>query len=73
MYSRMMSLCQHCRLESLEPTAFENLHLQRQGGTALHEMMLTVVVDGEGESDNLIPILIPAFHGQMQKWHRYFA
>ena len=31
------------------------------------------MVDGEGESNNLIPILIRAFHGQMQKWHHYFA
>jgi hypothetical protein len=39
----------------------------------LHEMMLTVTVDGKEESDNLTPILILAFRGLMQKLHHFFA
>ena len=39
----------------------------------VHVMMLTVGVNGKGESDNLIPTLIPAFHGLMQKWLHFFV
>jgi hypothetical protein len=39
----------------------------------LHEMMLTVTVDGKEESNNLTPILMLAFRGLMQKLHRLFA
>ena len=61
------------QVESLELTATGILGEQEQGGMVVHVMMLTVRVDGKGESDNLIHTLIPAFHGLMQKWLHFFV
>jgi hypothetical protein len=59
--------CQQYRLASLELTVSGNMREQEQGGMVPNKMMLTVGVDGERESNNLIHSLTHAYHGLMQK------
>ena len=73
MCSGVKHLYQQYQVESLELTATGNLGEQEQGGMVVHEMMLTAGVSGKGGSNNLIPTLIPAFHGLMQKWLHIFV
>jgi hypothetical protein len=59
--------CWQYRLASLELTASGNMWEQEQGGMVPNKIMLTVGVNGERESDNLIHTLTHACHGLMQK------
>jgi hypothetical protein len=45
---------------------------EEQGGMVPNETMLTVTVDGERESNNLIHTLTHACHGLMQKKPHFF-